>query len=481
MCFEGVALRSPSPKYCPRERCTDLLYRVIEGHLESFLTEADAAGKSVPRFVRKAFWDYLDCGILDRGFALLLCDSCGQSRTVAHSCQNRGFCPSCLGRRMSQTAAHLADAVLPSVPVRQWVLSLPIPLRFTLARHPRVRKAVLRVFLRLIFRWYRNRAVGEGAHAGQTGGVVVCQGFGSALNVNLHFHAVLFDGTFSASGAGAVVFHATRQPTTAEVAELVALARVRIDRLLLRLGLLVDDGDEASDDAQTLMQQASLSGRIALGVRAGKRPRALVGPAGADRPLPKRCAQSGWYSLHAGVRIAGQDAAGRERLCRYILRPPLSHARLSEREDGQIVLKLQTAWRNGTTALVLSPTEQLQRLAAIVPHPRTHQITYHGVLGGNAKLRSRIVPTPPVLETERGCLGTARSAGAAPPKWRVAWTSWAQLLFRSFGVEGLRCDCGAWMGVHAIVMGIPATRRALRSLQPTLLGSRAPPGGSDAL
>ena len=450
--------------------------------MESFLTEADAAGKSVPRFVRKAFWDYLDCGILERGFALLLCESCGQSRTVAHSCQNRGFCPSCLGRRMSQTAAHLADAVLPAVPVRQWVLSLPIPLRFTLARHPKVRKAVLRIFLRLIFRWYRNRAVGEGAHAGQTGGVVVCQEFGSALNVNLHFHAVIFDGTFSESSTGAVVFHGTRQPTTAEVAELVALARLRIDRLLLRLGLLVDDGDDASDDAQTLMQQASLSGRIALGVRAGKRPRALVGPAGPDRTLPKRCAQSGWYSLHAGVRIAGQDAAARERLCRYILRPPVSHARLSEREDGQIVLKLKTAWRNGTTALVLSPTELLQRLAAIVPHPRTHQITYHGVLGGNAKLRSRIVPTPPPLEPARACLGTERSAaGSDSPKWRVGWISWAQLLFRSFGVEGLRCDCGGWMRVHAIVIGAPATRRVLRSLQPSLLGSRAPPGVSVAL
>jgi hypothetical protein len=102
--------------------------------------------------------------------------------------------------------------------------------------------------------------VGEGARAGQTGGVVVCQEFGSALNVNLHFHGILFDGTFSESETGAVVFHATRPPTTAEVAELVSLARVRIDRLLLRLGLLVDDGaDDASDDAQTLMQQASLS------------------------------------------------------------------------------------------------------------------------------------------------------------------------------------------------------------------------------
>ena len=47
-----------------------MLYRVIEGHLESFLNEADAAGKNLPAFVQKAFWDYLDCGILERGFAI---------------------------------------------------------------------------------------------------------------------------------------------------------------------------------------------------------------------------------------------------------------------------------------------------------------------------------------------------------------------------------------------------------------------------
>ena len=180
--------------------------------------------------------------------------------------------------------------------------------------------------------------------------------------------------------------------------------------------------------------------------------------------------------MHAGVRIAGQDAVARERLCRYILRPPISHARLSQRQDGKILLKLKTPWRNGTTALVLSPTELLQRLAAIIPRPRTHQITYHGVLGGNAKLRSRIVPTPPSAEQQRGCLGTKRSRpDADKPKWKVRWIPWAQLLFRVFGVEGLRCDCGGWMEVHAIVIGQPATTRALRALQPTLLGARAPP------
>jgi len=52
---------------------------------------------------------------------------------VAFRCKRRGFCPSCGARRMSQTAARLVDHVIPQVPVRQWVLSLPIPLRLLLA------------------------------------------------------------------------------------------------------------------------------------------------------------------------------------------------------------------------------------------------------------------------------------------------------------------------------------------------------------
>jgi hypothetical protein len=42
--------------------------------------------------------------------------------------KRRGFCPSCGARRMSRTAAHLVDHIIAQVPVRQWVLSLPIPL-----------------------------------------------------------------------------------------------------------------------------------------------------------------------------------------------------------------------------------------------------------------------------------------------------------------------------------------------------------------
>jgi len=47
---------------------------------------------------------------------------------------------------MAQTAAHLVDHVIPRVPVRHWVLSLPIPLRVLLAAQPKLVTPVLQVY-----------------------------------------------------------------------------------------------------------------------------------------------------------------------------------------------------------------------------------------------------------------------------------------------------------------------------------------------
>lgn len=51
---------------------------------------------------------------------------------------------------MSQTVAHLVDHVIPNVPVRQWVLSLPIPLRLLLVARPELVTPVLQVVQRVI-------------------------------------------------------------------------------------------------------------------------------------------------------------------------------------------------------------------------------------------------------------------------------------------------------------------------------------------
>ena len=134
---------------------------------------------------------YLSCGVLACGFLRLQCESCGKDRLLPLSCKGRSVCPSCGGRRMVDTAAHLVDRVFPRVPVRQWVLSLPFALRYRLAYDSEMVTAVLGVFIRALFGLYRRMARDYGIDQTQCGAVTFVQRFGSAANLNLHFHVIL--------------------------------------------------------------------------------------------------------------------------------------------------------------------------------------------------------------------------------------------------------------------------------------------------
>ena len=161
------------------------MYGVLREHLATFLARTEeGGGAGLPRFVRRELRRYLDCGILAFGFARVHCSSCGKDELVAFSCKGRGFCPSCCGRRMADTAAHLCDDVLPHVPIRQWVLSLPFRIRYLLAYDAKPCSAVRRIVVRALLAGLSERAAGAGVPNGRSGAIVVAQRFGGALNLN---------------------------------------------------------------------------------------------------------------------------------------------------------------------------------------------------------------------------------------------------------------------------------------------------------
>jgi len=91
---------------------------VLQEHLETFLARVDGGegGANWPGFVRRELRSFMECG---------------RDGIVAFSCKGRGFCPSCGGRRMADRAAYLCDSVLPEVPYRQWVFTVPFRVRYT--------------------------------------------------------------------------------------------------------------------------------------------------------------------------------------------------------------------------------------------------------------------------------------------------------------------------------------------------------------
>ena len=158
----------------------------------------------------------------------------------------------------------------------------------------------------------------------------------------------------------------------------------------------------------------------------------------------KLCANAHGFSLHAGVRCEANDRKGIEQLCRYITRPAISNERLSINREGNAVLKLKTPWRNGTTHIVLTPMEFMQRLAALVPRSRLHLIRFHGVLAPNAKLRSQVVPVPPA----RATVGEGDCTHAHSAPLRMAW---ARLLKRVFDIDIEQCQCGGKLKLIAVI------------------------------
>ena len=128
----------------------------------------------LPFHVEAAFREYLRCGVLAYGWspaelttdacgvdgARAYCASCHHDFLVAFSCKGRDICPSCATRRMVETAAHLVDDVLPRVPYRQWVLSVPKRVRWHLRHKPEVVSGLLRVFLRAVETTLRQASPG---------------------------------------------------------------------------------------------------------------------------------------------------------------------------------------------------------------------------------------------------------------------------------------------------------------------------------
>jgi hypothetical protein len=334
-----------------------VLYRVLQAEWRTFLAEMESAADppALPAFVVAEVEAFLRCGILAHGLILARCRDCGWSRAVAFSCQRRGFCPSCIGRRMCDFAARLVTSVLPRVPVRQWVLTVPHALRAKLAVDPALTTVVLREFIAAVSAWLRRRARRLGIRGAlKTGAVTVIQRFNSALDVAPLFHTLFMDGIYTFRAADRPTFHPVPSPSDEEVAQVAAAVFRRVERKLA--------GSEPAAEQRTFAEtapllvalaEASARGVIATGPRRGCRVLRVRGArADVDALVMGRlCAQVEGYNLQAATRIAANDREGLERMGRYLARPPVATDRLSQLEDGRLELRLKRPWRDGTTGL----------------------------------------------------------------------------------------------------------------------------------
>jgi hypothetical protein len=316
--------------------------------------------------------------------------------------------------------------------------------------------------------------------------MTVIQRFGGALNLNVHFHTLAVDGVFVREPDGSLRFVATKAPTNGEVEALLGLIRKRVLRLLARRGLPCDEAGESLDEPEApplhALYAASVRQRVAMGRRAGASVLRLgdAPTTKAAEPKRRRQARLGGFDLHADTSVRAKNRRKLERLCRYLLRPPVAEDRLSFAPDGSVLLRLKTPWRDGTSHIALEPLELLEKLAALIPRPYVNLIVYHGVLAPNANWRREVV------DFGRAKVESEPSA-SSPRKVAASYNrTWAELMRRGLDLDVLQCpDCGGRLRFVAAIMLSTAIQRILRHLglpsaPVELAPARAPPELDDA-
>jgi hypothetical protein len=159
---------------------------------------------------------------------------------------------------MAESAALLVDDMLRGYLVRQWVLSLPIPLRLLLARYPSELRKVMGIIQRAISTHIVSKAEFSNKQA-KTGAVTLIQRFGSALNLNIHFHMLFLESTISQNTWGGATFTRIKAPSHDDMAALVNIISQRIARYLEKVGLVEHDMENSYlnlplDDEDSLLQ-----------------------------------------------------------------------------------------------------------------------------------------------------------------------------------------------------------------------------------
>jgi hypothetical protein len=348
--MEAAACSKPATGYTYARRQPErtALFQVIQQHLLTFEQQwtDEASGRTLPKFVTDELHGFMSCGILGRGFAHLYCDTCHEHHAVAFSCKARAVCPSCVGRHMNEGALNLVDHVLPDVPLRQFVFTVPFSLRFPLAFDGALLGQVVRIFVDTVDGWYRRRHVERGLPPGETGAVAVIQRANSDLRLNPHVHAIALDGVYSADREGArnargvgrgrcgpevpeggegkgLMFHPAPAPSQEEIESLVGRTSKRILRFLQRRGVITlvtapGDGEVSVVTDETLGEKDPLLARLLAAATAGASP---AGPAHKRAPVRivldpdatpvaqgKLCAQQAGFDLHAQTKVAANDS-----------------------------------------------------------------------------------------------------------------------------------------------------------------------------
>ena len=410
----------PVAIYQPRRSQSTPLYFLVE----SLYDKVKAVWEQ--RFERSyGFWRgflddivmrYLDCGVLESGFARIFCDHCKDEYLLPYSCKCRGFCPSCNAKRAAAFVAFLKDELLQNVCHAQWVFTIPKMVRPYFLYH----RELLGQLCRAAYETVKELMVAAVEDKDiRPGMVAVIQTFSDNLRWNPHAHALATRGGCNAQGQWIPVPYI--DPHAAEL-----LFRHKIFQLLKTQGLL-------SDERIELLLSWRHSG----------------------------------FSVDNSVTVYPSDEQGLERLARYMIRSPVSLHRLNYLPQTQQVLYQANKGHDQEDSEIIDSMEFLARLLMHVPDLNKSYIRYYGIYSNRSHFKPRKDSTP-----------AEATQNEDPP--RVSNSNlrrrWANLIRRVYCAAPLICPrCQSKMRILAFITQPKVIKRILDHLKNRATQTRAPP------
>jgi len=411
--------------YRPRRPKSSPLYRILEEHFDRFCViyeeEYERQYGPLRSVVRKAVEKYLECGILENGFARVVCGTCRSEFLVGFSCKTRMLCPSCHAKRITLWSQWLGEELLENVPHRMITLTVPKRIRPYFLWDRELLGLLARCAARTIRLFYREMT---GEPDGTPGIVVSIQTFGNrAGNYNPHLHCLVTDGVHLLDGT----FVRSSFLPPVDIAELF---RREVLRAFLERGLITES--------------------VACNM--------LSWP------------HSGFH-VHLGPVISGDEREELKRTARYGARAPLALSRLSYDREHELISYIYTnPYNTCEYTEKISPYELIARLMTHIPDPWEQTNRYFGFYANRTRGKRKRdhghrerVPE----ETE------VRS----PKHWR---RKWAELLRLVFEVT-LTCPrCGTEMNIRSFITEGEPIRKILAHLKEKGVDARAGPFASNA-
>jgi len=415
--------------YRPRTPQSTSFYQLVQDHGEclknAYPDQYEQQFGYYRPIIEKVFFRYLDCGILRCGFARIRCDHCHSEYLLPFSCKTRTFCPSChfslrsmqaLPKRSAVFSEWVCEEVLEPVTHRHYVFSIPKILRTYFRYNRRLLSGLSRCAYETVKEMMQAIIVDNSVTPGM---IVAIQTFGSSdIHWHPHLHCLVTNGCFDKDGT----FHPMDILLPSAIIEVF---QHKVFRMLLKEGLITEE-----------RVKMILSWR-----------------------------HTGFH-VHNEGRVVANDMEGRERLARYLIRPPVSLERLTYDRKNQ-----QVFYQGKTQTYTYQPLDFLAYVSLHIPNKGEQIVRYYGWYSNKSRgLRKKDKSASSAISH------ADEDLTAYQKKCRSAW---ARLIRKIYEVDPLLCPrCKHPMKIVAFIEEDSTIQKILKHLGLWETRSHSPPPSS---